>query len=295
MEWVEVSLPVEAETAEAVSEVLARYARNGVAIEAGPEGTTSGPVVVRAYLPADDQLAETRRRVREALWHLGQIRPIPEPTFRSIADTDWTKAWREKLHVLHIGRHIVVRPSWRDYAAEPGDIVIQLDPGQAFGTGLHPSTQLSLVALEALVSPGAEVLDLGTGSGILAIAAAKLGAGRVLAIDEDPVAVGVAQTNAKVNQVGDRITAVQGSLSEASGSYDVIVVNILLRTITRMLGEGLAAMVRPAGSMVLAGILEDQEQQVMRAARPEGLALVKKWVSGDWIALALSPAGRSGS
>ena len=293
MEWVEVSLVVEAETAEAVSEVLSRYAHNGVAIEAGPDGMASGPVVVRAYLPADDRLAATRRCVREAMWHLGQIRPVPEPTFRAVADADWTKAWREKLHVLHVGKHIVVRPSWRDHVAGPGDIVIQLDPGQAFGTGLHPTTQLCLAALESLVSPGADVLDLGTGSGILAIAAAKLGASRVLAIDDDPVAVGVAQTNARVNQVEDRVRVLQGSLSEASGSYDVVVVNILLRTITRMLREGLAARLRPTGCLVLAGILVDQEPQVMKAARPEGLALSERWVSGDWVGLALAPAGRS--
>jgi ribosomal protein L11 methyltransferase len=290
VEWVEVSLSVEAETAEAVSEVLSRYAHNGVAIEAGPDGLASESVVVRAYLPADDRLPGTRRRVREALWHLGQIRPIPEPAFRTIADADWTKVWRETLQVLHIGKHVVVRPSWRDYVPEPGDIVIQLDPGQAFGTGLHPTTQLCLSALELLVAPGVDVLDLGTGSGILAIAAAKLGAGHVLAIDEDPVAVAAARANSAANQVEDRIIVVQGSLADAPGTYDVVVVNILLGVITRMLREGLAARLRPTGRLMLAGILANQEEQIMKAARPEGLALVRKSVSGEWVGLALSPA-----
>jgi len=148
MEWLEVSVTVENEAAEVVAEVLSRYVYRGVAIEAGPEGWNAGPVVVKAYLPADDQLQATKRRIEEALWHLGQIRPIPAPTFRPVAEVDWAEAWKERLDVLRIGRHIVIRPSWRDYVPEPEDVVIQLDPGMAFGTGLHPTTQMCLVALQ---------------------------------------------------------------------------------------------------------------------------------------------------
>ena len=288
MEWVQIAVEVGAEAAEAVAEVLSRYAHGGVVIEAGPEGCDSGPVAVRAYVPRDDRASATEQAIREALWHLGQIRPIPDPVFTPIADTDWTLAWREKLNVLHIGQHIVVRPSWRVYEPQDGDVVIDLDPGQAFGTGLHPTTQLCLGALEELVWPGCCVLDLGTGSGILAIAAAKLGAAGVQAIDLDPVAVVAARANVAANQVSATVRVFEGSLAEATGSYDVVVVNILLRTILQLLESDLVAYAKPGGHIVLAGLLVEQEAQVVGAATDAGLTPARRWISGDWIGLALT-------
>jgi ribosomal protein L11 methyltransferase len=224
-QWLEVSVTVENEVAESVAEVLSRYAHRGIVIETGPDGWNAGPVVVRAYLPADDQLQANKRRIEEALWHLGQIQPVPAPTFRSVAEEDWAEAWKERLDVLRIGQHIVVRPSWRDYSPTPGDVVIRLDPGMAFGTGLHPTTQMCLMALEKALLPGAEVLDLGTGSGILAIAVARLGAGRVVAVDNDPVAV------------------------------------------------------------IVAGILVEQEREVVTALEQEGLVMVERRQVDDWVCL----------
>jgi ribosomal protein L11 methyltransferase len=285
MEWLEVSVTVENEAAEAVAEVLSRYAHRGVAIEAGPEGWNAGPVVVRAYLPADDQLQASKRRVEEALWHLGQIRPVPAPTFRPVAEEDWAEAWKERLNVMHIGRHIVVRPSWRDYVPTPGDVVIQLDPGMAFGTGLHPTTQMCLVALEKLIHPGAKVLDLGTGSGILAIAAAKLGAGRVLAVDNDPVAVKTARDNVVTNGMQGIVSVRGGSLTEVSGSYDLVVVNILARVIVEMVQEGLATQMRPGGALIATGIIADQEPEVVAALGQERFALAERQQRDDWICL----------
>ena len=288
MEWLEVSVIVENEIAEAAAEVLSRYADRGVAMEVGPEGWTSGPVVVRADLPADDQLESNQRRVREAFWHLGQIRPIPEPVFRLISEADWAKAWKERLKVIHLGQHIVIRPSWEEYGGAPGDIVIQLDPGQAFGTGLHPTTQMCLTVLEALIRPGVDVLDVGTGSGILSIAAAKLGAGRVLALDTDLVAVKAARANVVANEVQGLVQVRPGSLAEAANSYDLVVVNILARVILKMVREGLAGRVRPGGTLVVAGILVDQEVGMLMALEREGLGLVERWQMGDWVCLAVS-------
>jgi len=285
MEWLEISVTVDSEAAEAVAEVLSDYAYRGVAIEAGPEGWNAGPVVVRAYLPADDQLKANSRRVEEALWHLGQIRPISEPIFRPVAEKDWAEAWKERLQVLRVGRHILIQPSWLDCAPAPDDIVIQLDPGMAFGTGLHPTTQMCLAALENLISPGAGVLDLGTGSGILAIAAAKLGAGRVLAVDNDPVAVETAQGNVADNGVPSVVSVQCGSLAQVSGCYDLVVVNILARVIVDMAREGLAAHVRPGGRLVAAGIIEDQEPEVAAALEDEGLTLVERQQADDWVCL----------
>jgi ribosomal protein L11 methyltransferase len=285
MEWLEVSVTVENEAAEVVAEVLSRYVYRGVAIEAGPEGWNAGPVVVRAYLPADDQLQATKRRIEEALWHLGQIRPIPAPTFRPVAEEDWAEAWKERLDVLRIGQHVVIRPSWREYVPEPEDVVVQLDPGMAFGTGLHPTTQMCLAALEELTRPETTVLDLGTGSGILAIAAARLGAGRVLAVDNDPVAVKTARGNVVSNGVQGTVSVVYGSLADVPGSYDLVVVNILARVIVEMMQEGLANRVRPGGRLITAGIIADQEPEVVAALEQKRLALVERRQTGDWVCL----------
>jgi ribosomal protein L11 methyltransferase len=286
MEWLEVSVTVENEAAEAVAEVLSRYAHRGVAIEAGAEGWNAGPVIVRAYLPADEQLQANKRRVKESLGHLDQLRPVSKPTFRFVAEEDWTEAWKARLTVMHVGRRIVVRPSWLDYEPAPQEIVIQLDPGMAFGTGLHPTTQMCLEALEELVRPRAEVLDMGTGSGILAIAAARLGAGRVVALDNDPVAVRVAHDNVAINGMQNVVDIVRGSLAEAPGDYDLVVVNILAQVIAEMMQGGLAASVRPGGRLVAAGILIGQESEVVAAMERQGLARIERQQREDWVCLA---------
>jgi len=290
MEWLEVSVTADNEAAEVVAEVLSRYAYRGVVIEAGPEGWNVGPVVVKAYLPADGQLEAHKRRIEEALWHLGQIRPVSIPSYHPVAEADWAEAWKEQLNVMHVGRHIVIRPSWRDYVPAPGDVVIQLDPGMAFGTGLHPTTQMCLVALEELIQPGAAVLDLGTGSGILAIAAAKLGAGRVLAVDNDPVAVQTARGNVAVNGVQEIVSVVCGSLAEAPGSYELAMANILARVIIEMVQEGLAARVRPGGRLIATGIIAEQEPEVVMVLEQNGLTLAQRLQRDDWVCLVAKPA-----
>jgi ribosomal protein L11 methyltransferase len=285
MTWLEVSVEVDHEAAEVVAEVFSRFAPRGVVIEAGPGGLTAGPVVVRAYLAKDDELPAKKRRVEEALWHLGQIRPIPAPVFRPVEDADWAEAWKAGLEVLHIGRQIVVQPTWRDYVPAPEDVVIQLDPGMAFGTGLHPTTQMCLVALEELMHPQAAVLDLGTGSGILAIAAAKLGAGRVEAVDNDPVAVRAARQNVAANGVEGIVHVARGSLPQVSGDYDLVVVNILAKVIVELMDQSLATRVRPGGSVIAAGIITEQESEVIAALERAGLVLAERQHSGDWVCL----------
>jgi ribosomal protein L11 methyltransferase len=290
MEWLEVSVTSDNEGAEAVAEVLSRYAYRGVVIEAGPDGWNAGPVTVRAYLPADDRLRANKRRIEEALYHLDRIRPVSVPSFRPVAEEDWVEAWKERLNVLRIGRRIVIRPSWRDYAPEPGEIVIRLDPGMAFGTGLHPTTQMCLAALEELIRPEAAVLDLGTGSGILAIAAAKLGAGRVLAVDQDPLAVKTARGNLVTNGVQEIVSVMEGSLEGVSESYDLVVVNILAKVIVEMMQEGLAARLRSGGRLITTGIIADQESDVVAALEQGGLTAIERQQRDDWVCLAASKA-----
>lgn len=285
MEWLEVSVEVDPEVAEAVAEVLSRYAHRGVVIESGPNGWHTPPVVVRGYLPADKDLWSQKKRIQEGLWHLGQIQPIPDPSFRPVFEEDWAEAWKSQLKVLRIGNRLVIRPTWLDYDAQPGDVVIQLDPGMAFGTGLHPTTQLCLSALEEFVQPGMEVLDLGTGSGILAIAAAKLGAKRVLALDSDQQAVRVARANVVDNDVDGLVSVRQGSLSDVSGTFDVVVVNILARVIVEMADAGLSERLQPDGVLVTAGIIADKSADVAAAFERGGLALIDRRQRGDWISL----------
>jgi len=285
VEWLEVSVATDGEAAEAVAESLSRYVYRGVSIEGGPDGVASGPVVVRAYIPVDERLSDQKRKVEEAIYHLGRIWPIPSPTFKHVAAEDWTEIWKERFDVLHVTDRLVVRPSWRTYEPAPGEIVILLDPGLAFGTGLHPTTRMCLQVLEHLVDTGVTVLDVGTGSGILAIAAAKLGASAVLGIDNDPVAVDSARVAVEMNDACESVALACGSLDEAKGSYDVVVVNILARVIEEMLADGLAARLRDGGTLVAAGILEDQAAGVEAALMERGLQIARQLREGDWVCL----------
>jgi ribosomal protein L11 methyltransferase len=286
MKWLEISARVDAEAAEAVAEVLSRYAPNGVAIEIpGAQGSPQGPMAVKAYVPVGPDTPRVQDQVARALWHMGQIMPIPEPTFAMIDEADWANAWKEHFYPLRVGQRIMVKPTWRELETEPDDILIELDPGMAFGTGLHPTTQMCLMALEQEVRPGMHVLDLGTGSGILAIAAAKLGAGEVLALDTDPVAVAAARENVQRNDETEAVAVAQGSLAQVTGDYDLVVVNILARVILALVEEGLAERVRPGGRWVTAGTIESQVAQVAEALQAAGLQVTGQRQITDWVTL----------
>ncbi len=293
----EVCVMTEAETAEAVSEVMRRYAPNGVAIEQiardiqrgadeGAAAQLEPGVAVRAYLPLEDDVASKRRQIEEALWHLAQIAPIPEPTFRIVAESDWANAWKEHYHVVHLGDRFVVKPTWREYEARPGEIVMELDPGMAFGTGLHPTTKMCLVAIEKYAQPEMFTLDLGTGSGILAIGAALLGVKSIVGIDNDPLAVKVAAENAALNRVTAQIAVELGSLAEAAQRvYDLIIVNILARVIIGMCEDGLGRVVRSGGLAIFAGLIDTQEYGVREALQSQGLTVIDRLQEKDWVCL----------
>src|SRR6185436_19377794 len=204
--WLELSVAADIEAVEAVSEILGRVAPVGTSVEPAFELVEEGlgarvdatkPAIVRAYLAADDAASVARAvaEASEALGHLQAfgLRPIGELTTRVVRDADWAEAWKEYFPVLRVGRRLVIRPTWREHEALPGDAVVALDPGMAFGTGLHPTTRLCLAAIERVADrgglEGARVLDVGCGSGILAIAALRLGAVEALGLDTDPIAV----------------------------------------------------------------------------------------------------------
>src|SRR5579863_25995 len=225
MHWLELTVQAHPEAIESVSELLSQYTPGGVAIEEPIELIDEGqdyrvlvgqPVEVHAYLPIDGQEEEAYQRVAEGLWHFSSLGEhfVGELQTRIVNEEDWANAWKDYFHVTHIGQRLVIRPSWREYTPKDTEVVLTLDPGMAFGTGLHPTTRMCLEQLEQKTQPGMRVLDVGTGSGILAIAAAKLGAASVYAIDNSSVAVESATQNVAMNDLSDRIQVVLGVLNE---------------------------------------------------------------------------------
>lgn len=298
MNWLEVSLTVNGELAEAVADVLARFAPNGVVTEseveflnAEDEGTPLGDVTVRAYLPADSTLEETRRKLEESLFYLGTIQPLPAPLFKPIADQNWMEAWKSHYQPIPVGRKLIIVPAW----LEPPDarrIPIRIDPGMAFGTGTHPSTQLCLEVLESWTPQGGEVIDVGCGSGILSIAALKLGAGTALGVDIDAAAVRASRENALANGIrAEQFLLGVGSVEAIlQGQFRVrrarlVVANILAPIILRLFDAGLADLLTPGGVLVLSGILAEQAEAVRSAAAARGLYFLDQPQRGDWVAL----------
>jgi ribosomal protein L11 methyltransferase len=299
--WVEASLRVSEELAESVADVMARFAPRGVTliydtIQPDPdgEGIPIGPVTVRAYLPMGPDVENRRAGLAEALWHLSRISPMPAPVFREVADRDCTREWKKTYRPIRIGKRLLILPSWMDRQAAEDDVVLRLDPGMAFGTGMHPTTQLCLEALEERIQPGMDVIDVGCGSGILSIAALRLGAARASGWDIDPEAVEVARENAVLNGVESRFDIRPGSLQQLLAekkSAMLVAANILAGVLRRMLHASLASTVRPGGYLLLSGILRDQSDAVETAVRESGLHLVEKKTRGDWVALLAEKRG----
>lgn len=312
--WLELSVAADSEAVEAVSEILGRVAPGGTSVEPGFQLTDEGlgarpdlslPVMVRAYLPARTP-AMTEAAVAEvdqALGHLRafNLRPIGELETRIVNETDWADAWKRHFPVLRIGRRIVIRPTWRRHRRQPEDVVLALDPGMAFGTGLHPTTRLCLVALEASADRGilargsatdgsARVLDVGCGSGILAIAAVRLGAGAAFGVDTDPIAIEATLANAARNRVARRIRARAGTLPSGQPGHDVIVANLIASLLVQ-LAAALHAELRPGGTLIASGIFIDREPEVRAAFAAAGLSVTGCLTEGDWVALeAVRPA-----
>jgi ribosomal protein L11 methyltransferase len=300
--WYELAVDVDAEAVEAVSELFARYGYNqGVAIEEpyvqDGDGDNLGvdldkPFIIHTYVPEDDFKPEIIEEMRQALYFLGQLRGVSDVRVSSLKEEDWANAWKDHFQVHRIGDRVVIRPPWREYEPKDGEVVVELDPGMAFGTGLHPSTRLSMLGLEEVVKPGDTVLDVGTGSGILAIAAVKLGAERADTVDVESVAVRATAENAERNGVSDRLAVELGSVGPGEpfqGEYDVVLANIIARVLIE-LASAIVTHTRPGGYMVLAGIIESREEDVIDAFATNGAHVVNRRFQEDWVSLVLKRA-----
>lgn len=299
------------EAVEQVSEIISRACPGGVSIEAPFEVVDEGlaarvdvsrPAIVRGYVTAIDQVAARSAidAVRRDLGHLQAfgLRPIGELETRVVNEEDWAEAWKEHFPVMRVGRRLVIQPTWREHTRQPDDVVIALDPGMAFGTGLHPTTRLCLAGIEEWADEGlvqgARVLDVGTGSGILAIAAGLFGADSVIAVDTDILAVETTRANAARNELSDVIRARQGSLPLAGAernTFDLVAANLIAGVLIS-LAEELAAVVRPGGGRLLAGgVFHERESEVKSAFESVGLRIIGRRAEGDWLALEAVRAG----
>src|ERR1700682_1616596 len=277
-EWLELGTRAEPEAVESVSAVFAEYGQ-GVAIEQVVDSSRDGdvvhlppdaPVLIKTYLPLLDPATSARRaKIEQAVWALGKLRDVGPLRVRTLRETDWANAWKEYFFVHRVGRRTVSVPSWgdSDYATQPDDVVLLLYPGMAFGTGLHPTTRLCLQALEEMLEPGMRVLDVGAGSGILSIAAARLGASFVEAVEIEPVAAGVCQQNVEGNGLSDVVSVRPGTLQGAPDvPFDVVLGNISIATLLD-LHPLLALQLRPGGLAVLSGVLAERADELGETLR----------------------------
>ncbi len=294
--WLEIACRVPTPLVDQVADELVVLTGSGVCIDNQTLDTFSldtvsePPIVtIKAYLPDETSARETVAAIQKLL---DDLVPADRHGAHSVAvvtpvhQEDWANSWKEHFKPTRVGERLIVAPTWEPYAAEPGDLVIRLDPGMAFGTGTHATTRLCLQALEQILAscPAANTLDVGCGSGILAIAAALLGSGPVIAIDIDPVAAEVTTENARLNGVEERIAASITPLQLVSGRFDIVVANILAEDLARMAGE-LVAKVAGNGWLVLSGILNEKESVVTSAFDRLFPAPATVTRDGDWCCL----------
>ena len=298
MKWIELSVKAPPEFVEPLSHIFYRYGHGGVAVEQeggfnpdeGETPSATACVTLKTYLPVNDTTEDRRNRIDLGVRLVAHVGPISELAERTLDEEEWQNSWKEHFHVLHVGERLVVRPTWRDYEPGESDVVIALDPGMAFGTGHHPTTRMCLEQLERFVMPGMSVLDFGCGSGILSIAASKLGARSVFGIEVDSVAVRVVKQNARENGVDYNVRVAEGTLPHPDarpGSFDVAVANISAKVISEAAGE-LARAVKRGGKLIASGIIIDNKGMVEQALIDVGATLEDTIVDGDWVTLVAS-------
>lgn len=294
-DWLELSVRTPPEFVEPLSQIFYRYGHGGVAVaqeggfnpDEGETPTGEEWAIVTTYLPVNESTAERRSRIDigvRLVAHVADISPLRE---RLVAEEDWQSAWKEHFHVLPVSRRITICPTWRQHDPAPGEIVVMLDPGMAFGTGHHPTTRACLRQLDNLLRPGADALDVGCGSGVLSIAAAKLGANNVFALEIDSVAVNVAKQNIRDNRVQHTVRVTQGSLPHPDahpGAFDIALANISAKVVSEIAAD-LARCVRPNGHIIASGILLENKAVVEQALSLAGATIQHTDIDADWVTL----------
>ena len=308
MQWIEVNVQVTHEAVEVVADILTAAGTSGVAIEdpqlinnlrnSGtwelcdiPEQENTEIVTVSAYYADDEKLQDRLKQIESELaaveerigsFRFGNIR------FRSLSEKDWANEWKQYFHVTHVGESLVIKPSWEEYTPKEGEHVIKIDPGMAFGTGTHHTTNMCMARLEKVLTPNAEVFDVGTGSGILAIAAALLGAKSVKAVDIDAVAVRVARENIADNGLEDKIEVKEGDLLRGTeGQADVIIANIIADIIIMLLKD-IPGKLKDDGIFLASGIISDRRVDVEAAAAEVGMKVDHVDEKGGWVVMQMS-------
>ena len=311
MRWARISVVTTHEGADLIGNILLELGAAGTEIDdpslvneyidAGlwdytdlPRAEDTETVTVRAYLPEDARLESSLLALAEriaALRHAGAALGAGTISHSFVADEDWAETWKAYIHTEKIGERIVVRPTWEEYTPSADEIVIELDPGAAFGTGAHATTAMCLRWLEHLVSPGMRVYDVGCGSGILAVAAAKLGAGEVIAMDYDPVAVSVAEENIRQNNVHNVVACESDLLSACEGAApaELITANIIADVIVRLFAQ-LDRHLAPGGTLLASGIIDDRIADVEHAAAQHGFTVLDMTCEKEWAAMIIRRA-----
>ncbi|MBR8659309.1 MULTISPECIES: 50S ribosomal protein L11 methyltransferase [Bacillales] len=308
MKWSEISIHTTAEAVEAVSNLLYEMGANGVVIEdpevlhrdwdtpfgeiyqLSPDDFPDEGVFVKAYLPMDSsQLVDVLDELKEQLSHLTDYGlDIGKGTIavNDVHEDEWAHAWKKYYKPVNVSERMTIKPVWEAYEPKrPDEIIIEMDPGMAFGTGTHPTTILCLRALEKYLQPGDRVYDVGTGTAILSIAAVKLGADHVLAMDLDEVAVRSAEANIELNGVHERITVRQNNLLDGvDEQVDLVVANILAEVIVRFTDD-VYRVLKPGGVFIASGIIAAREADVKAAMEASGLELVETIFIDDWVAI----------
>lgn len=301
MNWMEIAVTVSSEGEEAVTELFYRLGSKGVVVEA-PELIKeyidsgvwdyhgfgdielTGVIVVKGYFPEDEDLSTRLTSLRDDLIRLKALFPqwIIDSETVMVKEEDWANEWKKFFKPVRLGKNILIKPTWEEALLQEDDLVIEIDPGMAFGTGTHPTTVLSLEALEEYVRPGQLVYDIGTGSGILAVAAAKLGA-RVQAGDIDTLAVRVAKENVSLNKVEDRVQVEAGNLGEVfTGQADVVIANIIADVIIELLPQ-LPSLLKPGGLFIASGIIDSRADEVQERILEAGLQLIECPDDSGWV------------
>lgn len=295
--WLEITCAVPESMTEAFADFLLELTGNGVSIENRKVDTfdianlTDEPVKsVKCYIPETGELPSVLSAIEKYL--SGETTPFPEfqqspPTVVLLKEEDWANSWKVNFKPTRIGERLVIKPSWESYTAADGDIILELDPGMAFGTGTHATTRLCLELLEKLVfnetalQPNGKVLDVGCGSGVLGIAAALFGAKQVISLDIDPIAIAVTTENATINGVSGIVAAAETPLAELPDQYAIVVANILAEVLVTM-SSVLTDKVAAGGFLILSGILTEREDFVLSGFAPQPLAVHSVTRQEEW-------------